>query len=266
MRAADLAIPAASFAQRHDSELTAVASVAVALIAAGLVDRAFARRGRTLAAAIGRGDFSPVADTRLRLVRRLCTASILALGVMVAISQFEALDRVAASLLASGALAAAVVGFAARQVLANAVAGVMLAITQPLRIGDSVSFEGEAGTVEDVRLNYTFLRTGDDRRVIIPNERLAGGVLRNDTIIDPRAGVEVEVWLAPDADADRAVERLTGIPGAAVTIAEITSDGVRLAVAAEPVDAAQRASRESLLRAECLRRLRDVRPAEEQRA
>ena len=89
------------------------------------------------------------------------------------------------AVLASSAIAAAVVGFAARQVLANAIAGLQIAITQPVRVGDQVTFEGEKGTVEDLRLTYTWLRTGTDARVIIPNERLAAGVLRNDSILRP---------------------------------------------------------------------------------
>ena len=54
----------------------------------------------------------------------------------------------ATSLLASGAIAAAVIGFAARQTLANFIAGIMLAITQPIRVGDWVTFEGNYGVVE----------------------------------------------------------------------------------------------------------------------
>ena len=88
----------------------------------------------------------------------------------------------AATVLASGAITAAVVGFAARQTLANAMAGILLAVTQPIRIGDLVTFEGETGTVEDVGLTYTWLRTGADARLLVPNERLAGGILRNDSI------------------------------------------------------------------------------------
>ena len=49
----------------------------------------------------------------------------------------------------------------------------MLAITQPLRVGDWVTFEGNYGVVEDVRLNYTILRTAASQRIVIPNERLA---------------------------------------------------------------------------------------------
>ena len=66
---------------------------------------------------------------------------LLVIGMLAALSQFAGLGRVAGSFLASGALVAAIVGFAARQTLANLVAGIMLAITQPLRVGDWVTFE-----------------------------------------------------------------------------------------------------------------------------
>ena len=254
MFAFDLGIPATSFVDRYDRELTAALSVGLALVAAGLVDRAFTRRGGLMRAE----ELTPEARTRLRFVRRLASAGILGLGVVIALTQFGALNRLATSLLASSALAAAVIGFAARQVLANAVAGVMLAITQPLRIGDRVTFEGETGTVEDVRLNYTFLRTGDHRRVIIPNEKLAGGVLRNESIIDPLVSVEASVWLAPDVDVDRATAVLEAELGGdeAVQIAEVTPEGVRLSVTGPAAPAPERAGREAGLRAAMLRRLR----------
>jgi len=205
----------------------------------------------------GRADISPVAATRLRFVRRLVVAAIVLVGLMAALAQFGTLSRLATSLLASGALAAAVIGFAARQVLANSVAGVMLAITQPLRIGDHVEFEGESGTVEDVRLNYTYLRGDNGVRVVIPNERLAAGVLHNDTIVSPLGQVEISTWLPAEADFDRALELLGALDGVTeVEVAEITSDGVRLDVAGEPVATADRAARESELRATALRALR----------
>ncbi len=150
-----------------------------------VVDRTVFHRGHALATAVTRDDLTPAVDTRLRFLRRLVTLAILLLGTMIALSQFGGLNHLAAGVLASSALLAAVVGFAARQTLANLIAGVMLTIAQPLRIGDRVTVESESGTVEDVRLNYTVVRRGDARRVFIPNERLASGILRNDTIVDP---------------------------------------------------------------------------------
>ena len=73
----------------------------------------------------------------------------------------------------------------------------MLAITQPLRVGDWVTFEDNYGVVEDVRLNFTVLRTPSEQRVVIPNERLAAGVLRNDTLVDAQPVARRLVWLPP---------------------------------------------------------------------
>ena len=112
----------------------------------------------------------------------------------------------------------------------------MLAITQPLRIGDLVTFEGETGTVEDVSLTYTWLRTGSDARLIIPNERLAAGVLRNDSIRSPTVALEVSAWLAPDADETAALAAIEALDEArAARIAEVTDTGIRLQVAGPPV-------------------------------
>ena len=99
-----------------------------------------------------------------------------------------------------------VVGFAARQTLANAIAGILLAITQPIRIGDLVTFEEETGEVEDMKLTYTYIRLGDGRRLIVPNERLASSSVVNHTIAERRVQVEVSVWLPVDADLDKAME------------------------------------------------------------
>jgi small-conductance mechanosensitive channel len=146
-------------------------------------------------------------------------------------------------------LAAAVIGFAARQVLANAIAGIVLAVTQPLRIGDLVTFEEQTGTVEDVSLTYTWVRMASQARLIIPNERLATGILRNDSIRSPTVALEVSVWLAPDADETRALEALSALDDArSATIAEITETAIRVLVAGPPVAPAERLVREGELR------------------
>src|SRR4051794_40863469 len=213
MPAGTVRLPLADFWAQHGEVVTAIASVVLAVVVATLLDRAFARRGHSVAEAVTRGHVSAVLDTRLRFIRRLVYAGILIIGLMVAASQFTGLSKLAASILASGALAAAIIGFAARQTFANVVAGIMLAITQPLRVGDWVTFDGEYGVVEDVRLNYTILRTPGDVRVVIPNELLAAGVLRNDTPRSERGALDNSPWLpagaptrpppAPRAAADR---------------------------------------------------------------
>jgi small-conductance mechanosensitive channel len=227
-----------------------------ALLCAWAVDRGFSRRGRALAALMSGGDLSAEADTRLRFVRRLVVAAIVVFGIALALGQFEGFGRLATSLLASGAIAAAVLGFAARQTLANLVAGVMIAITQPVRVGDWVTFEEVYGEVEDVRLNYTYLRTPGNQRVIIPNEKLASGILRNDTLATRSIDLEVSLWLPHTVDADRAIAVLHSETGSQVTVAETRWDGIRLSVVGDPVSPPDRGRLEGELRTRCLSRLR----------
>src|SRR3954447_16389291 len=150
---------AAGFWTHHRDEVTAAGTIVAATLLALVVDRALARRGAKIASFVRPGgELSAVADTRLRLLRRLAFVVIIVIGVALGLMQFAAVKRAAAGVLASSAVLGLVVGFAARQTLANAVAGVLLAITQPIRIGDLVEFEGQSGVVEDVRVTYTYLR------------------------------------------------------------------------------------------------------------
>ena len=124
-----------------------------------------------------------------------------------------------------------VLGLAARQVLANPLAGILLAISQPIRIGDKVTIEDETGRVEDLTLSYTFVDTGDGRLVIVPNESVVANVVVNRSTGDlTRAGDGVGVAAAdrrPRASAGGARERWSP---SQVDVAEITPDGVRLEV------------------------------------
>jgi small-conductance mechanosensitive channel len=227
-------------------------------VLAWVVDRALSHRAAKLATTVTGRQLSATADTRLRLVRRLVTFTIIVLGVALALAQFAAVKRVATGVLASSAVIGLVVGFAARQTLANIVAGILLAITQPIRVGDLVSFQGETGTVEDVRLTYTFVRAGDGKRVIIPNEQLASSTIVNHTIVDPRVRVEVGVWIPVDADPARALAALAEEPDADVAVADMEIEGIKLTVGIWASSAADRAQAAAGLRLRCIERLQQA--------
>jgi small-conductance mechanosensitive channel len=255
MASVDLVI--ASFWSDNRQVITAVVTLALAVGLAQLIDRAITSRGKRLADALP-GELSPVASTRLRLIRRLVYAGIIAIGIALALSQFESVKRLATGILASSAVLGLVVGFAARQTLANAVAGILLAITQPIRIGDLITFEGDMGTVEDVRLTYTYVRTDHGSRVVIPNERLAQNTVHNHTILDPRVRVEASVWIDRDVDAIKALAALRGEGDVEVSIAEIDKDGVRLVAGTWARSPTERGPMAAGLRASCLERLRSA--------
>jgi small-conductance mechanosensitive channel len=238
--------------------VTAGVTIAVAFLIAELVDRALKQRGKRLSSAVAVGDLSPVATTRLRLVRRLIFALIIVIALAMVALQFKSVNRVATTLLASSAVIGIVVGFAARQTLANAIAGILLAITQPIRIGDLVTFEEETGEVEDVRLTYTYIRLDDGRRLIVPNELLAQSSIENHTILDPRVQVEVSVWLPPGADLDRAIELISDEEeGIKATVAETDKEGVRLSATTWTATPRERGKVAADLRRRWLRLLRE---------
>src|SRR4051794_29903233 len=235
--------------------ITAALSFLIAFTAATLIDRAF--RGRAARLAAEKTGLSREGATRLRFIRRLLYATIVVIGITIALSGFTGISQLATSLLASGAIAAAIVGFAARQTLANFIAGIMLAITQPIRVGDWVTFEGNYGVVEDVSLNHTVLRTATEQRIVIPNEKLAGGILKNDTLVVDLVALDVAIWVPPEADVERAIEALQAETGQTVTVAEAVPWGTRLAVGSDPVSPPEKAPAEAALRRQCLKRLRD---------
>jgi small-conductance mechanosensitive channel len=111
---------------------------------------------------------------------------VVILGAL-ALAQFTELNRLAAGILASTAVAAAIIGFAAQRALGNLVAGVQLAISQPIKIGDRISFEEVEGRVIDITLAYTYVDPGDASAVVIPNQMLVEGIVHNLSTGDTQA-------------------------------------------------------------------------------
>jgi small-conductance mechanosensitive channel len=125
--------------------------------------------------------------TRLRILRRLLFAAIIVVLAALALSQFTELKRLATGILASTAVIGLIVGFAAQHTIGNLVAGVQIAISQPIRIGDRISFEETAGRVTDISLAYTYVDPGDGSSVVIPNQLLVDGIVHNLSTEDTQA-------------------------------------------------------------------------------
>ena len=88
-------------------------------------------------------------------------------------------------MLASAAILAGVIGIAARAPIANLVSGIMIAFSQPVRLNDYISVDEVFGTVEQISLIYTCIRTADGRRVVIPNEAFANKAVHNFSMGSP---------------------------------------------------------------------------------
>jgi small-conductance mechanosensitive channel len=166
-------------------------------VIAELVDRRLARR-----------ELPAHAMTRYRVLRRAIVATIVVVGVLSALLVIPQVRAAAGALLASSAVIGLVVGFAARTTLANFVAGILIALAQPVRLGDWVEVAAGAGVIEEIGLTYTFIRTPDDARLVIPNEKLASDTIRNATIISRRQLAEITVRVPLSADLETVVSLL----------------------------------------------------------
>jgi small-conductance mechanosensitive channel len=125
--------------------------------------------------------------TRLRFLRRLVFLVVFLVLLAIALSQFTELKRLATGILASTAVLAAIVGFAAQHTIGNMVAGVQLAVSQPIKIGDRIEFEEVGGRVTDITLSYTYVNPGDGTTIVIPNQMLVDGVIHNLSTEDTQA-------------------------------------------------------------------------------
>jgi small-conductance mechanosensitive channel len=101
-----------------------------------------------------------------------------------------------------------VIGFASQRTIGNLVAGVLIAVTQPLRLGDRVTVEGNEGIVEEIGLTYTWIRTRNNDRIVVPNEKLASESIRNSTIRSNETLAEVQIQVPASADLRAVVNSL----------------------------------------------------------
>jgi small-conductance mechanosensitive channel len=125
--------------------------------------------------------------TRLRILRRLLFLGIVLVLAALALSQFTDLKRLATGILASTAVIGLIIGFAAQHTIANMVAGIQLAVSQPFRIGDRIDFDEKQGRVTDITLSYTYVDPGDGSSIVIPNQLLVEGIVHNHSTEDTQA-------------------------------------------------------------------------------
>lgn len=198
--------------------LIAIAVILVAALVAKFVDWRISRR-----------HLAPGVVTRYRVLRRTIFAVIVFLGVMSALLVIPEVRTVAGGVLASSAVLALVIGFASQRTIGNFVAGILIAISQPLRLGDEVEVSGTKGVVEEIGLTYTWIRTHDNDLLVVPNERLASETIRNSTIRNSTALAEATVQVPIDAKLREAVKALES-DGDEVYVTDLSGDKATIVV------------------------------------
>jgi small conductance mechanosensitive channel len=210
---------------------------------------------------LARRPLPPQSETRYRVLRRSITVAILVIGLFSALLVIPQVRVIAGGLLASSAVLGVIIGFASQQTLGNFVAGILIAITQPVRIGDRVSYASQEGVVEEIGLTYTFIRTLDRRRLVVPNSKLASDTIINASIRSRETFAEVSVPVPLSTDLGQAVDALkqdiAGERDGDVYLDSLDGNATLIVRASAPDElAAERLEHELRLRAH--RRLREL--------
>ena len=220
----------------------------VTALIAKLIDRAITRR-----------DLAPEVATRYRVLRRSIGTTVVVIGVLSALLVIPQVRAVAGAILASSAVIGLVVGFASQRTIGNFVAGLLIAFTQPVRLGDRVTIGDDVGTVEEIGMTYTFIRKDDNTRVVVPNEKIASDTILNSTIVsrDALAEITVQIPLSSDLEPVVALLRrdLEGERRGEVFVSDLADDAV-LTIRAWAADAEAAERLESDLRVRAHARLR----------
>src|SRR4051812_18355580 len=220
----------------------------ITAIVARLIDRRISRR-----------ELAPGTATRYRVLRRSVTVAVFLIGLLSALLVIPQVRAVAGGLLASSAVLGIVIGFASQRTIGNFVAGLLIAFTQPIRLGDRVELADQAGTVEEIGLTYTFIRTDEGARLVIPNEKLASDTILNSTIVSRAKVAEITLQVPLNEDLRSVVERLREAVAdereGEVTVTALNGSAT-IAVRAAADDAVEAERLESELRLRAHERLR----------
>lgn len=141
-------------------------------------------------------------------LKHALTAVVYLVGIGLAIYLIPPLRTLSLSLFAGSGILAIIIGFAAQQSFSNIVGGIFITIFKPFRVGDRVKLMGKdvTGTIEDISLRHTVIRTFENKRVIIPNSVISTELIENSNFNDTKICKLYEIGISYDSDVDKAME------------------------------------------------------------
>lgn len=162
--------------------------------------------------------------TRFAIAKNIVSAIIYGIAFFLIMRAVPGLEDVTVSLLAGAGIAAIVIGFAAKDVASNLLAGVFIAIFQPFRVGDRISFENTYGRVEDITLRHTIIKTWENQRLVVPNAKISQATIINYSLADEKCIETVDMPISYDSDIDKAKEIMIEETKKHPSFAELSGD------------------------------------------
>ncbi|WP_082132434.1 mechanosensitive ion channel domain-containing protein [Luteimonas sp. FCS-9] len=134
-------------------------------------------------------------QTQTRVISRVVQGTVILVGVALALMTFPQVRQVGAALLASAGIIGLVAGIAAQPVFGNLIAGLQIALAQPIRLDDVVIVEGEWGRIEEITSTYVVVRIWDERRLIVPLQWFISNPFQNWTRTNAQLLGTAFLWL-----------------------------------------------------------------------
>ena len=152
-------------------------------------------------------------QTQTRVIARTIQGAIILVGVALALMTFPAIRQVGTTLLASAGIIGLVAGIAAKPVFGNLIAGLQIALAQPIRLDDVVIVEGEWGRIEEITSTYVVVRVWDERRLVVPLQWFIEHPFQNWTRTSAQLLGTAFLWLdyrTPMAEVRTELQRICG--------------------------------------------------------
>lgn len=142
----------------------------------------------------------------LKFLRSVLRVAVFLLSGVLILNNFDGFQTFSNTILSSSGLIVAVLGFACQSSLTDFIAGVFISFFKPFDINDRITLKDKniAGTIEDVTIRHTVIKTFTNSRLIIPNSIMNQAVIENNHMTDPRSGNFMDVLVAYDTDLEKA--------------------------------------------------------------
>lgn len=178
-----------------------VITIVVIMLAVRIVNKVFRRTVNTMIEA-GNENVTLISFTRY-----IVLVGVYFAGGIVIVSSIPGASSTLNALLASGGILAVIIGFASQDTLGNVAGGVMILFFKPFVLGDYVRYidAGVSGTIEEITLRHTAIRTAENKRLIVPNGKINDGLIENANYADKQVCEFFNVGITYESDLERAI-------------------------------------------------------------
>ena len=142
----------------------------------------------------------------LKFIKSFLQVFICIVALICILNNFQGFQTFSATILTSSSLLVVVLGFAFQSSLTDFIAGIFISFFKPFDINDRITLKDKniSGTIEDITIRHTVIKTFTNSRLIIPNSIMNQAIIENNHIIDPKSGNFMDVIVSYDTDLDKA--------------------------------------------------------------